>query len=327
MTPLLRRWPRRVPQPGLLAQLDDDALARLLDDVSGKLALDLGCGRARVSHLLLERGARRVMAVDLALGPLVRRDAFRHPTLLRVNADALGLPFGEGTFHTVVANGILGEIPDLDAAIEELAALISPGGQLVVTDQHPFPLLATRRQGREATEGRSAHLVSDYIDAFNRWGFGLEALEEPCIEGHPQVLALRARRLEGQGRTPRQGGAAPSGLLTGRPLVSIRAAPKRGVQRWIESAQEQGIQTCAALWHMGFRTVGRRFNEPIEHLEPSGEESVVVVTARPGDEMAGLGSTLLAHRDAGEPVTIVHATDGRPQQNKSIIECTFVRSR
>lgn len=51
-----------------------------------------------------------------------------HPTL----ADARELPFEDDTFAAAFLVTVLGEIPDQDAALRELARVVRPGGRVVV---------------------------------------------------------------------------------------------------------------------------------------------------------------------------------------------------
>ena len=47
-------------------------------------------------------------------------------------ADATALPFEDGTYDAAYLVTVLGEIPDQDAALRELARVLKPGGRLVV---------------------------------------------------------------------------------------------------------------------------------------------------------------------------------------------------
>jgi ubiquinone/menaquinone biosynthesis C-methylase UbiE len=46
--------------------------------------------------------------------------------------DATALPYDDGSFDAVVLIAVLGEIPDHDAAVAEIARVLKPGGRLVV---------------------------------------------------------------------------------------------------------------------------------------------------------------------------------------------------
>jgi SAM-dependent methyltransferase len=47
-------------------------------------------------------------------------------------SDATGMPYQEGTYDAAFLVTVLGEIPDQDAALRELARVLKPGGRLVV---------------------------------------------------------------------------------------------------------------------------------------------------------------------------------------------------
>lgn len=47
-------------------------------------------------------------------------------------SDATGMPYEDGTYDAALLVTVLGEIPDQDAALRELARVLKPGGRLVV---------------------------------------------------------------------------------------------------------------------------------------------------------------------------------------------------
>jgi ubiquinone/menaquinone biosynthesis C-methylase UbiE len=47
-------------------------------------------------------------------------------------SDATAMPYEEGTYDAAYLTTVLGEIPDQDAALRELARVLKPGGRLVV---------------------------------------------------------------------------------------------------------------------------------------------------------------------------------------------------
>jgi SAM-dependent methyltransferase len=47
-------------------------------------------------------------------------------------SDATGMPYEDGTYDAAFLVTVLGEIPDQDAALRELARVLKPGGRLVV---------------------------------------------------------------------------------------------------------------------------------------------------------------------------------------------------
>lgn len=158
--------------------------------------LDAGGGKGRVAALALARGARRAVTADFSPAML----AGARPRE-RVAADVRALPFRDGAFDVVVCALVLGHVADLDRALDALAAVLRPGGRLLISDFHPFATLRgwqrtfTDERGRSHAIEQHLHLFSDYVDAFGRLGLVLEALEEPRWEGSPVVFVMRARKL------------------------------------------------------------------------------------------------------------------------------------
>jgi 2-polyprenyl-6-hydroxyphenyl methylase / 3-demethylubiquinone-9 3-methyltransferase len=105
---------------------------RALGDPAGKLVLDAGCGGGLVAKGLTAAGAR-VVGVDLSAGGLgvARRAAGGvGGGFAPVRGRLERLPFADGSFDAVVAADVLEHIPDLPAAVAELARVLAPGGSL-----------------------------------------------------------------------------------------------------------------------------------------------------------------------------------------------------
>jgi demethylmenaquinone methyltransferase/2-methoxy-6-polyprenyl-1,4-benzoquinol methylase len=100
--------------------------------------LDLATGTADLA--LAARGldpARVVVGADFSLGMLAegrRKLAARGGRVALAAADALALPFGDGTFATVVSAFLLRNLVDLDAGLREMRRVTRPGGRVVALD-------------------------------------------------------------------------------------------------------------------------------------------------------------------------------------------------
>jgi 2-polyprenyl-6-hydroxyphenyl methylase/3-demethylubiquinone-9 3-methyltransferase len=101
-----------------------------LGDVGGRRVLDAGCGGGLVARELAAAGAE-VVGVDRSLGSLgVARRATNgsfHPAQGRLER----LPFAAASFDAVVAADVLEHLPDLPAAVAELARVLAPGGSFL----------------------------------------------------------------------------------------------------------------------------------------------------------------------------------------------------
>jgi SAM-dependent methyltransferase len=117
--------------PGpMYAQLAWALVAASPVPLAGRLVLDLGAGAGVAGRAVLAAGARRVVAVDLSEGMLRRGDGGRP-----VAADAVALPFRDGSFDLVVAAFCLNHLGSLAAGLAEArrvgaaiaASMFAPG--------------------------------------------------------------------------------------------------------------------------------------------------------------------------------------------------------
>ncbi len=105
--------------------------------------LDLGCGAGRHAFEALRRGAQ-VAALDTDEGELrqvsamfaAMREAGEVPAAAAARAvagDATAMPFPDGCFDRVIAAEVLEHIPADQAAMDEIARVLRPGGLAAVT--------------------------------------------------------------------------------------------------------------------------------------------------------------------------------------------------
>src|SRR5215472_14563493 len=109
----------------------------------GDRLLDLGCGGGRHAFEAVRRGAR-VVAMDTDRGELDRVAAMfagmaqageipAGAAARVVPGDATCLPFADGTFDKVIAAEVLEHLPADQAAMNEIARVLRPGGMAAVT--------------------------------------------------------------------------------------------------------------------------------------------------------------------------------------------------
>jgi demethylmenaquinone methyltransferase / 2-methoxy-6-polyprenyl-1,4-benzoquinol methylase len=99
--------------------------------------LDLCCGSGDLSFLAEDRGAGAVVGVDFTLPMLAvarrrKKDAARRAVF--ATADALRLPFADGSFDVLTIGYGLRNIADIPAALSEMRRVLAPGGRAVVLD-------------------------------------------------------------------------------------------------------------------------------------------------------------------------------------------------
>mgnify|MGYP002344498387 FL=1 len=98
----------------------------------GQLILDLAAGTGALSGPFHDAGAT-VIPVDLSEGMLAVGKQ-RQPGLPFINADALALPFGDGSFDAVTISFGLRNVVNVAAALTELYRVTRPGGRIVICE-------------------------------------------------------------------------------------------------------------------------------------------------------------------------------------------------
>ncbi|HVE66508.1 MAG TPA: bifunctional demethylmenaquinone methyltransferase/2-methoxy-6-polyprenyl-1,4-benzoquinol methylase UbiE [Thermoanaerobaculia bacterium] len=99
--------------------------------------LDLCCGTGDMCFLAAEMGASRVVGADFTLpmlGVARRRATAAASRPAFVGADALRLPFADGSFDAITVGYGLRNVADPRAALAEMRRVLAPGGRAVVLD-------------------------------------------------------------------------------------------------------------------------------------------------------------------------------------------------
>ncbi|MGH7544422.1 MAG: class I SAM-dependent methyltransferase [Gemmatimonadota bacterium] len=150
----IRPWMNPYKFPWIMERIEREAAL-----LRSKRLLEVGCGMGYDSLELLKRGVR-VTATDLTPNAVLL--ARRHFELEAVRAEdvrtanALALPFEEGTFDAVWANGVLHATGDTALAIREVRRVLKPGGRAIISHfyRRPSWMYLMHRWGRENIEHR-----------------------------------------------------------------------------------------------------------------------------------------------------------------------------
>jgi ubiquinone/menaquinone biosynthesis C-methylase UbiE len=156
--PYNQRFWVQAPHPGITRK----RLIAALEPATGERILEIGPGTGYYTFDVAERlgeGKLEIFDIQQEMLDHVMREAGRRgvtnvtPTL----GDARALPFEDNSIDGAVLVTVLGEIPDQEQALREIARVLRPGGRLVVGELFGDPHMVTtgkltERAGRAGFE-------------------------------------------------------------------------------------------------------------------------------------------------------------------------------
>jgi ubiquinone/menaquinone biosynthesis C-methylase UbiE len=148
--PYSQRFWVEAPHPGITRA----RLIEILDPRPGEKVLEVGPGTGYYSLDVASRlDGGRLVLLDVQqemLDHVMRRARERElGNLEPTTGDARSLPFDDASFDAAFLVTVLGEIPDQQAALRELARTLRPGGRLVVGELFGDPHMVTFGKLRE----------------------------------------------------------------------------------------------------------------------------------------------------------------------------------
>lgn len=150
---------RNANRNGLL----DWSMLAACGEVTGMNVLDCGCGEGRFCRMLVERGARSVLGIDLCPAMIEAARALQSEGDTYRVADAQDLRFIEGeTFDLAVSYLNQCDLPDFSANDGEVYRILKPGGRFVIANLHPMRS-ATGGWHQSADGGKQHAILDDYF--------------------------------------------------------------------------------------------------------------------------------------------------------------------
>jgi ubiquinone/menaquinone biosynthesis C-methylase UbiE len=141
-----------------------ERLRGVLEPMAGERVLEVGPGTGYYTLDLAEwvghEGAVEILDVQQEMLDHTIRRA-RERGLWNVNptrGDARELPYDDDSFDAAVLVTVLGEIPDQDAALREVARVLKPRGRLIVGELFGDPHMVTTRSLERRADGARLRL-------------------------------------------------------------------------------------------------------------------------------------------------------------------------
>jgi malonyl-CoA O-methyltransferase len=181
-----------------LMAVEQQTVRSLLPDLAGRTVIDAGCGSGRYLRELRALGASPI-GLDLSAPMLARARAITSEV---VRGNLCALPIDSTSVDVIVCGLALGDVPNLEIALVEMARVLRPGGCVVYSVVHPAggPAGWSRTfqaQGRTMAVDGFWHTVEDHRQACAAAGLTITAWEEPAAPEaprYPAVLVVRATR-------------------------------------------------------------------------------------------------------------------------------------
>ena len=107
-------------------------LVSLADVRRGERALDLAAGTGDIALAIAARGAKTI-GLDIT-HRMLQLAASKSSAARFITGDMTSLPFRSSSFDLVTTGYGLRNVPDLNAAIDEIARVLKPGGRLLSLD-------------------------------------------------------------------------------------------------------------------------------------------------------------------------------------------------
>jgi ubiquinone/menaquinone biosynthesis C-methylase UbiE len=143
-------------------------LGHFLHGVSGGVALDIGCGPGNILPVLAGRVTLAIGLDASAVSLALARQRAADPPAHVVRADALRLPFHDGSVDFVLASGSLHHTGDARRGFFEVGRVLAEGGAAYVSLYHVKSYYSTAYKtvgaiARAGARNRLAHLLINQV--------------------------------------------------------------------------------------------------------------------------------------------------------------------
>lgn len=191
-------YPPRAHNP--LMQAEERAMLALIPASLRRLSvLDAGCGSGRYLRHAQQRGARRLLGVDLSAEMLAQArtankrqqaEQSAHPPRLwaaLIQASLAAIPLRDSWADLTLCSLTLGHLEDLYAPLAELRRVTRPGGTILCSDFHPIGhALGWQRaftvDGQRYAVRHTAHLYSHWHHVCRDLNLRIVHVQEPRLD-------------------------------------------------------------------------------------------------------------------------------------------------
>jgi len=159
-----------------LNSFEKNIVLEFMGNLTGKKALDLGCGTGRLVKDLINSGAK-VVGIDIS-DEMIKIMKNKFPKVKSLVADSENLPFDDSSFDFVIASFFIVHLKNLTKTFDEIYRVLKDGGKFVLTNinQRKAPKLDID-SGKKIVIQSYYHRPEDVIKALENSFFKIEKEE------------------------------------------------------------------------------------------------------------------------------------------------------
>ncbi len=150
--------------------LEQPAMAKMLPDLTGKTVLDLGCGYGHNCIDFVNRGAKRVVGVDISEKMLaVAKEESAHNNIEYRNMSMTDISNLDEKFDFIYSSLAFHYVKDFEAFANDMYSILNPGGQLLFSQEHPI-ITATVDGAGHFNKDENGNRISYSFSNYNQPG-------------------------------------------------------------------------------------------------------------------------------------------------------------
>ena len=150
--------------------LEQPAMAKMLPDLTGKTVLDLGCGYGHNCIDFVERGADKVIGIDISEKMLaVAKEESAHINIEYRNMSMTDISKHDERFDFIYSSLAFHYVKDFDAFAKDMYFVLNDGGQLLFSQEHPI-ITATVDGAGHFNKDENGNRISYTFSNYNQPG-------------------------------------------------------------------------------------------------------------------------------------------------------------
>ena len=165
--------------------IEQPAMKRLMPDVKGKSVLDLGCGYGVNAIEFINKGAKKVVGIDISTKMLeVAKRENSHPCVEYLNMDMSEISSLKEKFDVVYSSLAFHYVEDLKGLLRNIRELLNDGGVLLFSQEHPITTATIDGKGDFNKDESGKYLSYTFSNYSNRGKRVVSWLVDGLIKYH-----------------------------------------------------------------------------------------------------------------------------------------------